>query len=165
MSDLTALEARLAAVEAVLEIQALKARYAELVDARFAGGSLVSEEELGRVVGAISELFTPDAVWDGGPTLGTARGRTSIATRLRQPTVRFARHLFTSPRIEVDGDRATGRWELLAPMTMADGTPAWMSGVEHDTYRRHEGRWLHASMALTTTFVAPVSRGWERILA
>ena len=106
-----------------------------------------------------------ELVWDGGPALGVAEGRAAIADRLARPTLVFSRHLFVSPRITVDGDRATGRWELLCPCTGADGTALWMSGQEDDVYRRVDGTWLHASMSLTTVFVSPVGDGWPRILA
>ena len=75
-------------------------------------------------------LFTEDGVWDGGPALGVARGRDEIAARLAEPTLVFSRHLFLRPRIEVTGEVATGRWELLSPCTAADGTSLWMSGSE-----------------------------------
>jgi len=159
------LEARLDAAESVLAIHALKARYGELVDARFSRGAVVGDEALADLARRASDLFTGDAVWDGGPGLGVARGRVEIASRLAAPTLVFSRHLFLTPRIEVAGHRATGRWELLSPCTRLDGTSLWVSGFEDDTYERVDGVWLHASMLLTTYFVSPAGTGWPRILA
>ena len=65
-----ALEARLAAVEAVQEIHNLKARYAELVDARYGKDGPRPPEEVARIADQIAELFAEDAVWDGGRQLG-----------------------------------------------------------------------------------------------
>lgn len=147
--------------EGALAIQALKAHYAELVDLRFAGGAPADEETLGRVADRIADLFAEDAVWDGGPGLGVARGRMAIADRLRRPTLAFGRHFFANPRIEVEGDRARGRWDLLSPCRRPDGRSYWMCGYEEDEYRRVDGVWLHQSMTLTTVFMSPVGAGWE----
>ena len=97
--------------------------------------------------------------------LGVARGRDEIAARLAASTLVFSRHLFVKPRLDVDGDRATGRWDLLSPCTRPDGTSLWMAGYEDDVYARVDGVWLHRSMTLTTLFVSPAGTGWPRILA
>jgi hypothetical protein len=159
------LERRLDAAESVLAIQELKSHYGALVDARFTRGAVVDPVTLGQLARRTAELFCEDGTWDGGPGLGVARGRDEIAARLAEPTIVFSRHFFVSPRITVDGDRATGRWELLSPCTRPDGTSLWMAGAEEDVYRRVDGRWLHESMALTTYFVAPAGEGWSRILS
>ena len=159
------LASRLDAAESVLALQDLKARYAGLVDARFVRGEVVGRERLDELAAAAAALFTEDGVWDGGPALGVARGRAEIAARLAEPTLVFSRHLFVQPRLAVDGDRATGRWELLCPCTRPDGESLWMSGWEDDTYARIDGTWLHASMSLTTVFVSPAGAGWPRVLA
>jgi len=156
---------RVDAAESVLALHDLKSRYAGLVDARFARGAVVDRDRLGGLAAEAAACFTEDGVWDGGPALGVARGRDEIAARLAEPTLVFSRHLFVQPRLAVDGDRATGRWDLLCPCTRPDGTSLWMSGVEDDTYRRVDGAWLHATMRLTTVFVSPAGTGWPHILA
>jgi hypothetical protein len=159
--ELVALRRRLDAVEAVLAIEELKARYGELVDRRFERGRVVDAERLADLAHEIAGLFSEDAEWDGGPALGVAVGRQAIAARMARPTLSFSRHLFVRPRIVVDGDRATGRWDLLAPCTAGDGSSYWMCGVEDDAYVRDaDGRWLHRRMALTTVFMAPVGEGF-----
>jgi len=162
-AEVTALRLRVAASESVLSIQALKARYGELVDKRFSTGSVVDDSTLARVADDVAALFTPDGVWDGGLGLGTATGRPAIATRLRQPTLVFSRHYFLNPRIDVTGETATGRWDLLSPCRRADGSSYWMSGFEDDEYALHDGVWLHRSMRLTTVFMAPVGEGWNKV--
>jgi hypothetical protein len=154
------LEARLAAVEAVQAIHNLKARYAELVDARYGPDGPLPPAEVARIADQIVLLFSEDAVWDGGPKLGCWRGRAAIRQRFLEPTLRFTLHYFVKPRIEVDGDRARGRWDILAPLRFQNGEPGWMAGREDDEYVRVGGRWLHSSMRLTTAFLAPHSRGW-----
>jgi hypothetical protein len=130
---------RVDAAESVLAVQQLKARYAELVDARFFRGRVIDHDRLAEVAGAAAELFTEDGVWDGGPALGVARGRVEISARLAEPTLVFSRHPFVMPRIEVDGYRASARWDLLCPCTRPDGESLWMSGYEDDTYARVDG--------------------------
>jgi hypothetical protein len=158
------LSRRVHAAESSLALHELKARYARLVDARFARGAVVARDRLDEVTAAAAALFTEDGVWDGGPALGVARGRAEIAARLAEPTLVFSRHLFVQPRIVVDGERATARWDLLCPCTRSDGAALWMSGYEDDTYARVDGAWLHETMTLTTVFVAAAGGGWPRIL-
>jgi hypothetical protein len=164
-AELADLRRRVDAAEAVLEIQALKARYGELNDDRFVAGRVVDDATLRRLAGEIADLFTADAVWDGGRGLGRVTGRAAIADRLARPTLDFSRHLFVKPRISVDGDRARARWDLLSPCRRPDGTSYWMCGWEDDEYRRVDGVWLHRSMTMTTVFMTPVGEGWTRVLA
>ncbi|HVC71003.1 MAG TPA: nuclear transport factor 2 family protein [Acidimicrobiales bacterium] len=163
--EVAALQKRVAASESVLALQGLKARYGGLVDQRFSAGAVVDATTLASVADAVAALFAPDGVWDGGPGLGTALGRSAIAARLRDPTLTFSRHFFLNPRIDVaiDGDTATGRWDLLSPCRRADGTSYWMCGYEDDEYVRTDEGWLHRSMTLTTVFMAPVGEGWTRV--
>ncbi len=163
--ELARLRRRVDTTEAVLQVQALKARYGELVDGRYSAGAVVDDAELERLAGEIAGLFTVDGVWDGGPKLGTAIGRPAIAARLRVPTLSFSRHLFVKPTIQVDGDRASARWDLLCPCRSLDGRSYWMCGYEDDEYVRTDGAWLHRSMKLTTVVMAPIGEGWTNILA
>ncbi len=162
-AEVASLRRRVASSEGVLTLQALKARYGELVDRRFSAGAVVGAATLAEVAEAIAGLFTTDGVWDGGPGLGTATGRPAIAARLRDPTLVFSRHFFMNPRLDVDGETATGRWDLLSPCRRADGSSYWMCGYEDDEYARVDGEWLHRSMRLTTVFMAPVGEGWTRV--
>ena len=161
-NELALLAQRVRALEDAEAIRRLKARYAELVDARYARGGPRPPEELARIAGEIAALFAEDAVWDGGSGLGLCRGREAIRARMAEPTLLFSRHYFVNPQIDLDGDFARVRWELLAPCTMRDGRPAWMAGAEDDEYTRVDGVWLHQRMALSVHFFAPHERGWAR---
>ena len=161
--QLRELRARVEATEAVLAIQALKSRYADLVDRRFARGKVVDDAQLHALAAEIASTFTTDGVWDGGPALGVARGRDEIAAQMCSSTLVFSRHFFVKPLIEIHGDTATGRWDILSPCTARDGRAFWMSGYEDDVYERVDGRWLHRSMKLTTVFMAPAPDGWGRL--
>ena len=157
------LRERVDATESVQAIHSLKARYAELVDARFSKGALVPAARLDEAAAGIAALFTEDGVWDGGPALGVATGRDEIAARMREPTLLFSWHFFLKPRIEVSGDTAKARWDILSPCTTKDGTPHWMVGFEDDEYRRTGGQWLHQRMKLTSVFMSPHETGWQKI--
>ena len=133
------LAARVDAAESVLAIQSLKARYGELVDARFVQGDRC--------------LPTAWPGWPGRPPTSSPRtgcgtvvpGSASSGAGPRSPPawpsrpLVFSRHLFVKPRIEVDGDRGSARWDLLSPCTRPDGTSLWVSGGEDDVYTRVDG--------------------------
>jgi hypothetical protein len=156
------LERRLRAVEDAEAIRELKARYAELVDARYTRDGPRPAAELAPIADRIAALFSEDAVWDGGAGLGVCRGRAAIRQRFLEPTLQFSWHYFVKPRIEVDGDAARGRWDILSPCTSREGRALWMAGVEDDEYVREGGVWLHRSMRLEVVFMAPYERGWAK---
>ena len=155
------LASRVLALEDAEAIRRLKARYAELVDSRYAKGAPKSADEIAPIATAIAALFSEDAVWDGG-ALGVCNGRDAIRERMAAPTLHFSRHYFVNPDIGIDGDRARGRWELLAPCTSRENEPMWMAGVEEDEYARVGGVWLHSRMQLHVHFFAPHERGWAK---
>ena len=131
------LERRLDGAESVLALHDLKARYGELVDARFVRGAAVAPEPLGDLARRAAALFTEDGVWDGGPGLGVARGREEIAARLAAPpwcspgtcsSSRASRWTVTGPRAggtcSARAPGPTGRhcgW----PATRTTSTPGW----------------------------------------
>lgn len=153
-------EERLRRVEDAEAIRHLKALYGELADSRYGPQGPKPRGELEGIALEIASLFTDDAVWDGGRALGVCRGRQAIYERFRAPTLTFSWHYFVKPQIRVDGDRATGRWDILAPCTTPDGRPHWMAGVEDDEYVRVDGEWLHSRMKLRVVFLAPHDTGW-----
>jgi hypothetical protein len=157
-----ALEQRLRAVEDVAAIQSLKARYAQLVDARYTRAGPKPPAELAPIATEIAALFSEDAVWDGGTGLGVCSGRPAIRERFLEPTLQFSWHYFVKPRIEVDGDTARGTWDILSPCTTREGRAMWMAGVEEDEYVRRDDAWLHSRMRLEVVFMAPHDRGWAK---
>jgi hypothetical protein len=161
--EFAALKLRVDASESVLSIQTLKARYAELVDQRFAKGAVVDGATLGTIAEDIAALFTPEGTWDGGPGVGVSRGRAEIARKLRETTFTFSRHFFLNPRIEVSGNAAKARWDLLSPCRRGESDSYWMCGYEDDEYQRINGEWLHHSMKLTSVFMTPPGEGWSKI--
>lgn len=126
--------ARLAALE---DIRRLKAEYCLHCDRGYAPD-------------ALAELFTEDAVWDGG-----LRGRFSGRAAIREFFAKasdvfpYAAHLVMNPIINIDGDRATGIWRMMMPCTIntANGAECTIQVSEYnETYRREDGRWRIAEL-------------------
>ena len=76
-------------------------------------------------------------------------------------TLQFSWHFFVKPELQVEGECARGRWDILSPCTTESGEPMWMAGVEHDEYARVDGDWLHTQMQLEVVFMCPYERGWK----
>ncbi len=149
----SSMEERLARLEAIEEIKALKARYCALCDADYDPDGLAA-------------LFLPDGIWDGGP-FGRYEGRAAIRTFFQgiSGTIRFAAHLVLNPIIEVQGpDTATGKWRLIMPCTVTgdDGVAEarWLLSAYDEVYARHDGKWLFRTLHLTVNFYAPHLKGW-----
>ena len=52
----------------------------------------------------------------------------------------FAMHLVMNPVIEVNGDKAKGRWYIFEPVTFAEGQQAgWLAGAYDDDYVQVDG--------------------------
>ncbi|HKV53459.1 MAG TPA: nuclear transport factor 2 family protein [Candidatus Binataceae bacterium] len=143
------LEAKVRMLTDLEEIRLLKTRYAAACDNNYDAD-------------AIAELFTEDAIWDGGK-LGKAEGREKIRRFFRRaPEIfPFAIHHVMNPIIEVSGDRATGQWYLLQPATRAPGNQAvWLSAVYHDDYVRVDGKWMFQHLRVTSNFLTTYEEGW-----
>jgi uncharacterized protein (TIGR02246 family) len=89
-------------------------------------------------------LFTDDGVW--APPGSEARGPAAIAALLDQLVgplevlVQFA----TNPVISVDGDRATGRWQVQEIGRSTDGKTVNIVGTYDDRLVRTDGSWRFA---------------------
>ena len=154
------LEARLHQAEGHAAILDLKSRYGSVMDQRYTRKGPKPQSDLDALAEQLCDLFTEDAVWEAGGELGTARGRPALYERFRTPVLAYSWHFFVKPEIKVEGDRASGRWDVLAMMTTTAGRAMWMVGVEHDEYARVDGRWLHSRMQLDSQLMAPYDRGW-----
>jgi hypothetical protein len=148
--DLEAMVRKLLDIE---EIKQLKARYAAACDDDYAPDELAA-------------LFTEDAIWDGG-FMGYAKGRETIRRFFVNASraVGFAVHGIGNPIIEVDGDRATGRWYLFQPMAMRGGDQAfWYCARYEDEYVRTVEGWKFQSVKLTPRAFSPYEAGFGKTL-
>ncbi len=160
MATLEELERRIQALEDLEAIKKLKARYARLADEKYIDGMPKGERDLERIAGEMVQLFTEDAVWDGGEFGGKLTGRKQIFERFKGANFRFAQHYFLMPHITLKGDNAKARWYLWMAGTMNDGTRAWVVGFADDEYRKIDGQWFKSNMKFTRLFLAPYDKGW-----
>lgn len=148
------LETRVRRLEDLAAIAELKHTYAALCDDDYDADGL-------------AELFTQDAVWDGG-VLGHAEGREAIREMFSRAGERmpFAIHHVTNSRIELDGDRATGHWYLWQPCVASGGEVAaddlalWMAGRYDDEYVRDGGKWRFQRTRIQLRLLSPYDAGW-----
>ncbi len=152
------LEARIWLLEDIEEIRKLKATYCRLCDAGL--GDVEIRDEL------VSH-FTEDARVDFG--LGESsifEGREGLEVFLGQVVpgaVSFCMHMVHNPRIEVDGDHATGDWYFEAPTTDAvSGRAQWMAGSYFEEYTRVAGVWKIASIRVVWKYISPYDEGWAK---
>ena len=145
---------RLQRLEDIESIKQLKARYCAFCDENYHPQGIAS-------------LFTDDGVWDGGD-LGRAEGNAEITKFFEQApsAFSFAIHNVMNPIIEVDGDRATGRWYLLQPLIRRsrDGKERamWLAGRYEDEYVRIGPEWKFKRLKFITRFLASYEEGWAK---
>lgn len=151
---LEALERRVRQFEDLEAIRRLKYAYAAACDDRYNPERMLP-------------LFTEDAVWDGGADFGVHRGHAELRkffTEVSQ-NIQFAVHHFLQPEIDIDADgvHARGKWYLWQACTFRGDAGAWISGLEHDRYRKIDGRWLMSEMRLELFFMTPYEDGWHKV--
>ena len=151
MNDIAA---RLADLEDMESIRALKIRYARYCDDGY-------DPE------GIASLFVADGVWDGGELFGRCEGVDAIREHFRGAPSRipWALHFTLAPEITLQGPagpsrRAQGSWYLWQPCTRrsADGTErqAWLAGTYQDSYVELNGAWRFQTVIVRARWlVAP----------
>ena len=112
----------------------------------------------------IAELFVEDGIWDGG-TFGRAESREGIRRFFGDTSkqVEFANHYVTNPIIEIDGDNATGRWDLWQPMiTVPDPTALWLVAKYREQYVRQKDNWMFKLLELDIRALSPYEKGFAK---
>lgn len=132
-------------------IKQLKARYCAFADQDYDPDGIAS-------------LFVADGVWDGGP-FGRHEGRAAIHEFFTgvSKVISFVDHYATNPLIEIDGDRATGRWDLWAPIVKEpEPVACWIMGKYVDVYVRTGEGWRFESLTLDVRALSPYDEGFAR---
>jgi len=142
MSTSSDLEARIERLEAIAEIERLKALGMYHADRKDAEG--------------FARLFCEDGVFHG--VYQKHVGRKAIADGLK--FFPFAIHYATNPIITVQGSKAYGRWYTIRPQIDHAGKPSWAAGWYDDEYAKVEGRWLFKSVRIVGCFQATYEEGW-----
>ncbi len=135
----------------VEQIKQLKHRYCAYCDERYDPDGIAS-------------LFVEDGIWDGGP-FGTYEGRDAIHAFFANASnlISFANHYVTNPVIEVDGDTATGRWDLWQPMVSEpDTTACWLVAKYREEYVRRDDTWMFRSLTVDVKALSPYEQGFAK---
>jgi hypothetical protein len=147
--DLEDLAKRVRRLEDIEELKKLKAQYCAYCDDNYNPEGLAG-------------LFIEDGVWDAGEGFGRHVGHEAIKAFFRAVSkdITFAAHMVLNPVLEVDGDRATGKWYILMPATLKETTAAWLLGKYDEEYVRVRGRWMYKSLKADILFFSPHDKGW-----
>jgi len=158
MTDIAALTARLAQLEAKEAIAAVMAEYAFKVDHH-----LPADE--------IAELFTEDAVWEARGNLaefGVTRGRSAIRDLFASlpESLSFTAHYLTNPHITVNADATAGRgrWHTfeLSTTTTGEGEQICMVAWYDNDFVKVDDAWKISHIRFEDIAVFPFSEGWLR---
>ena len=150
---MTDLEARIRRLEDIEAIRQLKYRYCAFCDDNYNPHGIAS-------------LFVEDGVWDGGAVFGKAEGPAAIADYFSKTPdlVKFAVHQVLNPRIDVDGDAATGQWYLFQPMVLhADDQALWLIANYDELYVRTVEGWRFRRLTLTIQRLSPTEQGFGKV--
>ncbi|HPG27214.1 MAG: nuclear transport factor 2 family protein [Spirochaetaceae bacterium] len=136
----------------VLDIQTLKARYADAVDGGWTGTKPHDAD-------AVLALFVEDGVWDGGE-FGGGQGHAGIREYMLtgEAIMPFAFHHISNPRIEIEGDTARARWHALLAVDAAGQAQLHVGIYDDEMVRTPEGwkfRRLGFTLAASTDLPAP----------
>lgn len=144
------LEDRIARLEDIEAIKQLKALYCEICDD-------------GHNPDRIVTIFTDDGVWEG-KGIGTATGHGEIRSLFErfQKMMSFTQHMTMNPRIEVNGDTATGTWYFFGPFTFRDNNQAkWQATRYHEQYAKVDGVWKIKHLLIAPPGMSvDYERGW-----
>ena len=146
-----ALEKRIQKLEDIEAIKQLKFRYCEICDDDHNPDF-------------ITTVFSEDAIWEGAG-IGKASGHDQIRKLFEsfKAAISFSQHIVNNPIIEVEGDKASGRWYFFGTFTYYEGgVRRWQSARYHEQYVRTEEGWKiqHLKVA-DPVFSARYEKGWQ----
>ena len=147
-------EARVSELADAVEIANLKARYVDAAD----GGWTGERAHKGEV---IAELFVADGVWDAGE-MGQGVGHEGIRRYFAGAVEDFPLvfHHTSSPRIQVEGDEARGRWHVMVPM-IDKGVSKLLIGIYDDHFVRTREGWRFQRLHFTPAGLVDLPAGWQ----
>jgi len=147
-------EARLRILEDTEEIKKLKAKYCYLVDVALSDPSKWDE---------LLEYFSDQAKIDFGP-FGGREGKEAVSKFFRRSvagSLLFSAHMAHNPIIEVEGDKAKGRWYFHVPATDKRVNRAvWITEAYEEEYMKEEGKWKFSFIKAEFFHHTPFDEGW-----
>jgi hypothetical protein len=152
------LEARIRVLEDIEAIRKLKATYCYLCDA-----GLGDPRNRNELITHFADHAKVDFGLGPGSTFEGKEGLEVFFGQVVPGAVSFCMHMIHNPIIEVDGDRATGKWYYEAPTTDAATSRAqWMAGTYEEEYVRENGEWKFASIKTKWKYISPYDEGWAK---
>ena len=147
------IEARLQLQEDITEIIRLKARYCRAADC---GWDRPKPDSAG-----VADCFVADGVWDAGPGFARLTGTDAIRNYFATKEHPFGLHTVSNPIIHVDGDRATGQWQLLCPSIIENDQHIWIGGIYDDEFLRTPNGWRFKTIQVTIAFTSKADPGFD----
>jgi SnoaL-like domain len=150
--------ARVQVLEDIEAIRKLKATYCYLCDA-----GLEDERNRNQLIAHFSDNAKVDFGMGPASMFEGKAGLEMFFGRVVPSGVSFCMHMVHNPIIDVDGDRATGKWYYEAPTTDASTNRAqWMAGTYEEEYVRENGKWKFASIKTKWKYISPYDEGWAK---
>lgn len=114
---------------------------------QFSYGHAVDQGWNGKEFHDVSSFFTEDATFECAAFNLHAKGNKAISTTLKQGSVyKIAQHSFMNPIIDIDGDKATGKWLLWVGVNGGEANIVFES--EDIQYTRTSQGWKIQSIEL-----------------
>jgi len=145
------LEARIFFLENLEKIKRLKASYCYYVDKENLEG--------------LMELFTEDASIDFG-IFGKHKGWEAVKKFFKDIVLgelSFNLHMVHNPIIEINGDKATGKWYFEVPSIERKKERAiWIAGIYEEKYVKENEKWMFSFIKADFKFYSPYEEGWAK---
>ncbi|MFT4585542.1 MAG: ketosteroid isomerase-like protein [Gammaproteobacteria bacterium] len=148
--ETTELEKRITRLEDIEAIKQLKALYCEICD------DMHNPDR-------IASVFAEDAIWES-PDFGQAKGHAEIRQLFQsfKDKFSFSQHNIMNPRVEVNGNHATGIWYIAGPWTETEGNKeTWMTARYDDDYVKIDGQWKYQHLRVKVRMLADRSGSVE----
>ncbi len=142
--DIKELEKRITRLEDIEAIKQLKATYCEICD---------DTHNPDR----ITTIFAEDGIWES-KEFGTARGHEEIRELFKNfaKLFSFSQHNIFNPIIEVDGNRAKGRWYFHGNHTYRENNESNLFASRYeDDYVKENGVWKYQHLRLYLRMTSP----------
>jgi hypothetical protein len=120
--------------------------------------------DLGYPPDKLGPLFVDNAVWTS-KDFGHHVGRPAIEAFFGGVSAQivFAAHLAMNFIIDVDDEKGTGKWRILMPSTMVEGSKKlsrWLLGDYVEEYVRLDGVWLFNRIDFVVNYNVPFDQSW-----
>jgi hypothetical protein len=153
------IEKKVTVLEDIEAIKKLKSLYCYLADAGINGDESKMDE--------LMTYFTDDAWIDFGTVESpdVHKGKEAVTKFYKKnvcDALSYSAHMVANPAIDVDRNKAKGRWYVFVPCTVRQtNTAIWLFGKYEEGYVKINGQWKWSSMIFRSEFSSPFAgEGW-----